>query len=72
MQGKDLLLSKTSIGVFMMTIVIIAKHFGWDIGDASGWTETVVGLVSAALALYGRAKAVTRIVSVAGLKITNG
>lgn len=69
MQGKDFFLSKTNIGVLMMAIALISQQFGWDIGDSSGWTDLIVGLIGAVLGIYGRVKAVAPITSVGGLKI---
>lgn len=58
---KNMLQSKTVWGVVLSVAGIIASQMHIDIGDASGWVETITALIGAGLALYGRVKAVKRI-----------
>lgn len=72
MNGKDLLLSKTTWGVLLQFAALVAVQLGWDLGDLDGWAEALVGAVGAGLALWGRFAAVHKIESIAGVKVGGG
>jgi len=62
MEGsKALWASKTVWGSVAVLIVAISQVLGYDIGDASGWTEGIVAVLGSAFAIYGRIKAVKKI-----------
>lgn len=68
MPTKDLLQSKTAWGTIIGFAALIAHQLGFDIGDQTGIVNDIVGLIGAALAIYGRVTAVHKITSVAGVK----
>jgi len=61
MDGKALLASKTTWGTIISFVALIAQSAGLDIGDQEGLVELLAGLCGAALALYGRVRAVKQI-----------
>jgi hypothetical protein len=63
MEGtKALWASKTVWGSVAVLIVAITQVLGYDIGDASGWTDGIIAIIGSGLAIYGRIKAVKKIV----------
>lgn len=67
--GKEFFMSKTTIGVLVTMFGMVAQAAGWDIGDAGPWTEVIIQLAGACLAMYGRFVAVEKITTVAGLDV---
>ena len=53
--------SKALWGVVVMLATPVAKKFGFDLGDINTWVPDVMTFFGAALAIYGRIKAVKRI-----------
>lgn len=53
--------SKTIWGAIAVVAVSVAQVAGIELGSADGWAEGIVGLIGAALAIYGRVKAVKKI-----------
>lgn len=78
MKGKDLFTSKTTIGVIVMILAVIAeKLWGLDIGDQGEMTTSLVGFIAhgfefaaAGITLRGRIKAVQPITSILGKPVT--
>lgn len=58
---KKLWESKTFWGVVSTVANPIAKFFGYDLGDFNTWIPDILLFGGAALAIYGRIKAVKRI-----------
>lgn len=59
---KGLLQSRTVWGALLAITATISQLFGWDLGDTNGLAEQVTALVGGAVAIFGRIKAVKRIV----------
>ena len=59
---KGLLESKTIWGALIAIFATISQLFGWDLGDTNGLAEQVTALVGGVVAIFGRIKAVKRIV----------
>ncbi len=53
--------SKTIWGAFLMLISMVLGYFKIEIGDPTGWVESIVGLISVVTVIIGRVKAVGRI-----------
>jgi hypothetical protein len=67
---KDLLQSKTTWGVLVPIITMLVTHYGFDLGDQQGWVDAISGLIGALLVFWGRVKAIKRVTSIAGVKVT--
>lgn len=61
MESKKAWASKTVWGALMVVVVSVCNLAGVDLGDAGGWADSIVALLGAGLALYGRAKAVKKL-----------
>lgn len=58
---KSPFLSKTIWGAAMVVGAMVAQLLGYDLGDANSNADAVIALIGAALAIYGRIKAVHKI-----------
>ena len=58
---KSFLASKTIWGAILVMVSTGLRLTGIDIGDSGPWVENITTLVGAALAVYGRVKAVKKI-----------
>jgi hypothetical protein len=79
MESKGVVSSKTIWGalialdggttnMFFAVISYIATFLGFDIGDSAGWATDTQSFLGAALAIYGRYKAIVPIKGVVGTK----
>ncbi|HWR21116.1 MAG TPA: hypothetical protein VN444_04555 [Verrucomicrobiae bacterium] len=61
MDTKSLLTSKTFWGTVVQIAAMAAMFLKIDIGDQGGWVEAIVGVVGAAVTIYGRIVAIKKI-----------
>jgi uncharacterized membrane protein YhaH (DUF805 family) len=61
MESKPFWQSRTLWGAVSLVAVSLAQAFGYDIGDANGWTSVVLTLIGGVVTVVGRVKAVKRI-----------
>jgi hypothetical protein len=66
---KDFFASKTTWGALVPILVMLARQFGFDLGDEQGWIDGAAMLTGGALLLWGQISRVKRIGSVAGVKL---
>lgn len=60
--GKSVFLSKTFYGVLITVVAMVLKLAGIELGDQEGMLNDIMALIGAGLAMYGRIKAVKKIV----------
>ena len=60
---KNILLSKTVWGVVLTLVAVFLPKLGYSLDEATGagFVDEIVVLLTAAFAIYGRVKAVTRV-----------
>jgi hypothetical protein len=69
MESKDLLVSKTTIGVLIAVLGPILVHYGLPPEMAGEIVNLGISVVGGLIALYGNLTRSTKIGSVAGIKI---
>lgn len=53
--------SKTLWGALLMLVSLVLGYFKIEIGDASAWVDSIVGLIGVVTVIIGRFKAVKKI-----------